>query len=412
MRNSIILVSSIMLLLCCNFNGMTQGLGINTDGSLPHPSAALDIKSTSRGLLIPRLSSVQRTGITNPANGLMLYDNTQNRIYNYNSIGQWTAGIDNSYWQLIGGNILYTLGNDVGIGTAAPLERLHIASGNFKIENGDLRLVRSSGLMQKINFTNSNISPGNFIQGFDFKIGGIENASVHYNASDITGEDAISLGLTGFPGNNFSLKSKGEMTLNSTNPILQLQQSAVNTGYVQLSGDDIRMGTNSGNNTGRLIIRLNGSNLHHITAAGRLGINETNPDELLHVNGNIYATGDINVNAQVRAADIEFSQKISNPSLSNTALTPLCYGSVWEDGTPRSVTPNVTITKINTGLYQISCTGIAANSVVMVTVANERHYGTSSFFSAGNVYIYTFYDSSTAPPPRRDTDFCFVIFKM
>ena len=44
-----------------------QGVAITTDGSAPHTSAALDIKSTSKGLLIPRMTTAQRNAIVNPA---------------------------------------------------------------------------------------------------------------------------------------------------------------------------------------------------------------------------------------------------------------------------------------------------------------------------------------------------------
>lgn len=50
-----------------------QSVGINTDGSIPDASAILDIKSNSRGLLIPRMSSAQIAAIINPATGLMVY---------------------------------------------------------------------------------------------------------------------------------------------------------------------------------------------------------------------------------------------------------------------------------------------------------------------------------------------------
>lgn len=59
-------------------------MGINDDGSNPEPSAMLDIKSNSKGFLIPRLSSAERQGINNPANGLMVYDNTTNTFWYYN----------------------------------------------------------------------------------------------------------------------------------------------------------------------------------------------------------------------------------------------------------------------------------------------------------------------------------------
>jgi hypothetical protein len=49
-------------------------VGINLDGTQPHPSAMLDVKSTSKGFLPPRLTSQQRLAIPSPANGLVVYD--------------------------------------------------------------------------------------------------------------------------------------------------------------------------------------------------------------------------------------------------------------------------------------------------------------------------------------------------
>ena len=39
----------------------------------PHASAKLDITSTDKGFLPPRMTSSQRTSIQNPATGLMVY---------------------------------------------------------------------------------------------------------------------------------------------------------------------------------------------------------------------------------------------------------------------------------------------------------------------------------------------------
>jgi hypothetical protein len=50
------------------------GIGIST----PDVSSALDIFSTSKGLLMPRLSSTQRDLIESPASGLMIYNTTLN----------------------------------------------------------------------------------------------------------------------------------------------------------------------------------------------------------------------------------------------------------------------------------------------------------------------------------------------
>ncbi len=42
-------------------------VAINTDGSNPEPSAMLDIKSDTSGLLIPRMTMAQRDVINTPA---------------------------------------------------------------------------------------------------------------------------------------------------------------------------------------------------------------------------------------------------------------------------------------------------------------------------------------------------------
>ena len=45
------------------------GIGTTT----PDPSAALDITSTTKGLLIPRMTNAQRQAISNPAAGLQVF---------------------------------------------------------------------------------------------------------------------------------------------------------------------------------------------------------------------------------------------------------------------------------------------------------------------------------------------------
>ena len=43
-----------------------QSVGINSDGSAPNSSAMLDVSSTTKGFLAPRMTSAQRTVITSP----------------------------------------------------------------------------------------------------------------------------------------------------------------------------------------------------------------------------------------------------------------------------------------------------------------------------------------------------------
>lgn len=55
------------------------GIGTNS----PDASAALDITSTEKGLLIPRMSTAQRTTITSPATSLMVFDTDTNSYWSY-----------------------------------------------------------------------------------------------------------------------------------------------------------------------------------------------------------------------------------------------------------------------------------------------------------------------------------------
>lgn len=64
-------------LLSCQTLSFSQNLAINTTGNTPDVSAMLDIVSTSKGLLIPRVSLSSTTDastITTPATGLMVYN--------------------------------------------------------------------------------------------------------------------------------------------------------------------------------------------------------------------------------------------------------------------------------------------------------------------------------------------------
>ncbi len=64
-----------MILLCFSGIATLQAqVGINT--STPNASAAMDIVSTEKGILLPRMTTVQKSAIVAPAEGLLVYDTT------------------------------------------------------------------------------------------------------------------------------------------------------------------------------------------------------------------------------------------------------------------------------------------------------------------------------------------------
>jgi len=78
------------------FTGYAQSVAINTDGSNPDGSAILDIKSSSKGILLPRLTKAQRDAVANPSNGLVIFQTDINPgIYTFQSGSGWTLSADN-----------------------------------------------------------------------------------------------------------------------------------------------------------------------------------------------------------------------------------------------------------------------------------------------------------------------------
>jgi len=63
------LLSSMWLVFHCS---LFAQVGINTDNSTPHASALLDVKSTSKGFLPPRMTFSQRNAIASPSEGLLV----------------------------------------------------------------------------------------------------------------------------------------------------------------------------------------------------------------------------------------------------------------------------------------------------------------------------------------------------
>lgn len=74
------------------YSSFAQNVGINADGSQPNGRAMLDIKSTDKGVMFPRMTSAQRLAIpvTNGDGGLMVFDTDKQCLYIYTGMN-WRA---------------------------------------------------------------------------------------------------------------------------------------------------------------------------------------------------------------------------------------------------------------------------------------------------------------------------------
>jgi hypothetical protein len=115
-----IAVSTAALLVSSVWAQQNVGIGTNT----PHPTALLELYSTSKGLLIPRMTQAERDAISSPATGLLIYqtDNTPG-FYYWNGTA-WIPILSSSsgsglFWSLTGNSITGT--EFLGTTNAQPL---------------------------------------------------------------------------------------------------------------------------------------------------------------------------------------------------------------------------------------------------------------------------------------------------
>ncbi|MBK8611590.1 MAG: tail fiber domain-containing protein [Chitinophagaceae bacterium] len=154
------------IFIICNFlftHTYSQSLAINTDGSSAQASAMLDIKSTTKGLLIPRLTKTEKNAVTTPATGLLIFQTGPDSTgFYYYQNGQWNWITDNkrsdsSYWGLNGNNntnpppnFPYGVYNYTYLGTPDAKDVSLVAGGN------ELVRLKQFSLGGRIGMSNQN----------------------------------------------------------------------------------------------------------------------------------------------------------------------------------------------------------------------------------------------------------------
>jgi len=242
---------------------ISQSVAINTDGTNPDTSAILDIKSTAKGLLIPRMTTAQRNAIVNPATGLMIFQTDGTKGFYYRNGVAWYSITDNAnnLWTLANSRLYpHFLQYNTGIGTANPLAKLQVSTGNNPVK---LILEDTSnlaaGLTTAIYFKSKNQYYGG-IKAIGTAVDGGRLGFFTYSSSDssqlferlsITDAGAVGINTT---SPNASLEVNGSAMIDGTFNALQdayIGNNANITGNAVVSGSITSGGLGAvvGNNT-------------------------------------------------------------------------------------------------------------------------------------------------------------------
>jgi len=149
------LVYFTMIAMCLSlFSESIYGQIVITDNppGTADPAAVLDVQSTSRGFLFPRMGLADRNNISSPPTGLVIFqtDNTPGFYYNTGTAGtpDWQRITDattiGGYWTPGASNSLYYTAGNVGVGENSPSHQLHV-NGASMFENDSVYITGRPG---------------------------------------------------------------------------------------------------------------------------------------------------------------------------------------------------------------------------------------------------------------------------
>lgn len=249
-----------------SFNGtLTEGLifqyatnsniGIGT--VTPHASALLELSSTEQGLLPPQMTTAQRTSISTPAAGLVVYDTDLNAVMYYNG----------SAWAAMGG--IYA-GNGTTPSTLAiaMTDNLKFGTNLLTMSDSSTQVAFNSGTYAAGYLANFNGSV-NLTNGSFWGVDG--NRFIHYKSS---GGDNVAL------NNLFVGRSSGQSNTGSSNTgVGSTSMNAVSSGVGNSAfgvASLIAVGTGSNNTAGGLNSLMSITTSSGSTAFGKdAGLNAT-----------------------------------------------------------------------------------------------------------------------------------------
>jgi hypothetical protein len=313
----------ISILLFANMVKAQTGIGTTT----PDASAKLDVSSTSKGFLPPRMTSLQRTGISSPASGLMVYqtDGTAG-LYYYGTSG-WIYIINSTT------NVLSVVNGGTGTSTSTGTGSVVLSTNPTLTSIITPVITGGTSTTQSLTFKPTS---GNGTTGADhiFQVGnngGTEAMRILNNGNVGIGTTAPSAKLNisgggirifhGFANNSTSRPALNTLSIGN----YEIRGVGGGGGTTQADGGDdgfLRLSAGGGSSasaqssidiTGysnvtdmlnNIVMRTAGTERIRIDNVGNVGMGTSSPTVKLQVNGDIIA------NSIAGSSDIRYKKNI------------------------------------------------------------------------------------------------------
>lgn len=351
---------------------LAQSVSINTDATAPHNSAMLDIKSDSKGLLMPRLTTLQRTSISDPAIGLTVFDIDTYNYWIYRGVvnGGWVELMNSldKHWNITDTHVFNTNSGNIGIGTNSPADKLTI-----------------NGINPTIGMLNNGLAVG-YIQadGFDMKIGTHSDNPVGDIIFQPKGVNKATITETGRLGIGTSLPT-ALLSINGSNAVparMDFHEDNILKSYISSSANNLILGTDFNNATGTIRFQTGNVTRMMIDETGLVGIGTSNPESKLTVN----ASANTTIQLQTNGSNKGFMRIAGNDMI----LGPNSLGAlrVSTNGINRMYVDNNGSVGIGTSVSSsnfltIGENGIGRSGVAFLGTVNNTERGNLYFTSSG-----------------------------
>lgn len=247
-----ILFSLFIIVALASFAQNNIGIGTNT----PNPNAKLDISSTTKGLLIPRMSSAQRITLASRLGlsdeGLMVYDTDLQKFYYWDK----NIGFSGNWNQVRPGSLSY---GKIWIGDASNTAIERSMSGDVTISDTGIATIQPDA-----------------VQGTDISLAGETTGNImQFNGTDWVPVDPSTLSVRNIyttngtlTGNRTITMAANSLILNATNGNFIYNPSGTGkmgvggtptTYKLEVIGSDasinnVRVGLGAGNITGNTVV--------------------------------------------------------------------------------------------------------------------------------------------------------------